>query len=93
MATMIGRECWHCVGGFTYGKIVAHNLDHGSCTILTPGGERKEVAAINVCLTKEAAMRQVEEAIAYWERVQTKLLKDEARDPFNYSKELEARRG
>lgn len=74
MATLIGRECWHCVGGFTYGKIVEHNLEHGSCVILSPDGNRKSVAAVNVSLTRDDALRQIAEAIAYWNRAWSKLI-------------------
>lgn len=97
MATLIGRECWHCVGSFTYGKIVAHDLNDGTAIILMPSGERKTVAAVNLKLTLEDAINEAEENIAYWQRVVNKLesgnyVDENAADPFAYSRSLERRR-
>ena len=69
MATLIGRMAWHVGTVLSHGKIVKHDLNANSVVIERGIGSGPiTVHSSQVLLTIEAAIRESEESVDYWQR-------------------------
>lgn len=68
VATLIGRDVWHAGAVLSFGRVVKRNELSNSVTIDRGiGWGELIVHSSQILLTKEAALREAEERVDYWQ--------------------------
>ena len=81
MATLIGRECWHVGAALSHGIITRHDLER-STVVIERGIAFGSIVvhAGQILLTLDAAIREAESSVDYWQRQVTELMKQRDKD-------------